>query len=278
MPQAIRGGHDTHWRVMGQGAEPAVMIHCSLAHSGAWSGVAERLDDLLAMRAFDMVGHGLSADWDGTGDYAEAVANVGRDFLTDSNRPQHLIAHSFGAVTALRLACEMPERIATLTLVEPVLFTVARVDAPDATPEGVSNTSTFREALDKGDLVTAAREFHAKWGDGRAWDEMSERQRDGLARRMPMIAAVQLTNNGDPGDIVSSGAIERLPMPTLLVEGGDSPPHIAIINGGLARRIRDSRRLVVEGAGHMAPITHPDPVAEAIRTLVTEARVPASSG
>jgi lipase len=44
--------------------------------------------------------------------------------------PVHLIGHSFGATVALRLAIEAPERVASLTLIEPVLFAAAP-DGPE---------------------------------------------------------------------------------------------------------------------------------------------------
>jgi pimeloyl-ACP methyl ester carboxylesterase len=75
------------------------------------------------MTAFDLPGHGQSADWDGHGDYGRRTAEVAATFYTE---PLHLIGHSFGAVTALRLALAAPEGVRSLTLIEPVLFAAAR--------------------------------------------------------------------------------------------------------------------------------------------------------
>lgn len=38
-----RAGHPTFWQVFGTGDRPALAIHCSLASSNAWAGVADRL-------------------------------------------------------------------------------------------------------------------------------------------------------------------------------------------------------------------------------------------
>jgi len=46
-------------RSTGTGA-PALLSHCSLAHSGAWGGVMAGLNDRLRMTAFDLPGHGES--------------------------------------------------------------------------------------------------------------------------------------------------------------------------------------------------------------------------
>jgi pimeloyl-ACP methyl ester carboxylesterase len=54
----------------------------------------------------------------------------------------------------------------------------------------------------------------------------------------------------------------------LLVEGERSPPVVAAIQARLAERLPRAERIVVAGAGHMAPLTHPRPVAEAIHTHI----------
>ncbi|MEW9919656.1 alpha/beta fold hydrolase [Marimonas sp. MJW-29] len=45
-------------------------------------------------------------------------------------------------------------------------------------------------------------------------------------------------------------------------------PAIIATNDGLAARMPDAVQSVIEGAGHMAPITHPKPVAEVVRELL----------
>jgi len=55
-------------------------------------------------------------------------------------------------------------------------------------------------------------------------------------------------------------------MPTLLLQGGRSPLPGRRICGQLARVLPESRLEVLEGAGHMLPLTH----AERVNTLVAE--------
>lgn len=262
MPDGLFGGVETHWREMGQGPRPVLAIHCALAHGGAFEGLAAEIGDLATIRAFDLPGHGGSADWDGVTPYQDAACAMARDLMQDG--PVHLLGHSFGATVALRLAVEAPERVASLTLIETVFFSIVRADAPE-TIEGDGNSRPFLKALEKGDLETAARVFHGEWGDGRTWDQMSDRQRAGLTRRMPLIGAVQSSNNGDPGGMLGERKLERLPVPTLLIEGAESPAHMAVIHSGLERRIPDTVRAVIPGASHMAPITHPTEVGAVVR-------------
>ena len=123
MPKDLRAGQEIYWQVLGEGPRRAVAIHCSLAHSGAWKGVAEELRGTLAITAFDLPGHGQSADWDGRGDFVTLTAQIAASFM---DGPVDLIGHSVGGVAALQLAFAVPEMVRTLTLIEPVLFAAAR--------------------------------------------------------------------------------------------------------------------------------------------------------
>ena len=68
-------GHPTHVMRMGAGVRRALFIHCTLAHSGAWTGVSAALLDKLSMTAFDRPGHGRSAPWTG-GDDGKALHDM----------------------------------------------------------------------------------------------------------------------------------------------------------------------------------------------------------
>jgi pimeloyl-ACP methyl ester carboxylesterase len=117
------------WQDLSQGPRPALAIHCALAHSAEWAGVAERLSGL-RFRAFDLPGHGLSADWPGGGDYLAASLGSALNFMDE---PVDLIGHSLGGVVALAAAEARPEAVRSLTLIEPVLFGARRNGASRGT-------------------------------------------------------------------------------------------------------------------------------------------------
>lgn len=268
MPQAICGGFPTEWRDMGQGPRRAVLLHCSLAHSGAWTGVADRLGRTLSMRAFDLPGHGRSGAWPpGTrGDLHDTATAQARAIAQDFGQggPVDLIGHSFGATVALRVAVESPELVRSLSLFEPVYFAVARADRPEVYAEDRVQHEEFTAAFAAGDMEGAARAFMAIWGDGRPWEALPESQRRALAGQIHLIDYGYPTIYEDRPGLVASGALSRLRLPVLLLEGSASPGSIAAINDGLAARIEGAERAVVAGAGHMGPITHPEQVAREI--------------
>jgi len=273
MPEDMAGGLRCWWSETGQGPERALMIHCSLAHSGVWAGLAERLGDLLTMRAFDLPGHGKSGDWDGVSHYQTVARDMALD-LMDADAPMHLIGHSFGGTVALRIAVEQPQRVKSLVLIEPVCFGAAFLDDPDARDRVAAQRPEYTAALAAGEFETAARWFVEDWGVGRKWDELRPGQRAEMVRKMPMISGIRDVNYGDAGGILRPGALDGIAAPVLLIEGAGSPAIIDKTNAALARRIPACDRSVIPGASHMAPITHPAETAAEIRAFLTR-RAPA---
>ncbi|MDX5413182.1 MAG: alpha/beta hydrolase [Rhodobacterales bacterium] len=271
MPQDIRGGVPTNWITAGSGPREALLIHCSLGHAGGWARMAAALDDVITGIAYDLPGHGRSADWDGVSDIQGISTAMAVDLITDKARgPVDVIGHSFGGTVALRLAVERPELVRSLTLIEPVLFSIAAADRPDLKVGEDPNMIRYRAALQAGDLEGAAEAFTTVWGDGRGWDQMPDSQRKAMTARIHLIEAGNPGIYGDVAGMLSGRKLERIACPLLLIRGGDSPEAIAAINDGLARRIPQARQLVLPGAGHMAPMTHPAEVAKAVRDFLQD--------
>lgn len=266
----MKAGAETHWTNFGSGPRPALLIHCSLAHGGSWAGVARRLSDRLRMVAFDLPGHGRSADWDGESELQRLSAEIAAELATELGEggPVDVIGHSFGATVALRLALERPEMVRSLTLIEPVFFALALADQPALEAGFEGDTRAITDGLASGDHPAAARAFTALWGDGTDWETIPEPQQRRLADQMHLIAGSGPALYGDVGGMLRAGRIEALRHPVLLLEGSASPAIIPAILDGLAARLPQAERVVVEGAGHLLPITHPEPVAEAIAALL----------
>ena len=264
MPETVVSGHPVGWRVYGSGPRAAVMLHCSLAHSGAWGALAERLGDALTMTAFDQPGHGRSGDWDGKVDLHRLTTDIAVHFAAQSSGPVDLFGHSFGGTVALRLAIERPDLVRSLTLVEPVLFAAARTSAPGAFAQYEAAKAPFVRALAQGDKPRATAFFHDEWGAG-TLDAMAEPQRRYITDRIGMIMGQDHALTGDSAGLLQPGRLASIKVPVLLVEGAASPPVIDAIMAELARHLPQARRLAVPGAGHMVPITHPDTVAAAVR-------------
>lgn len=243
-------------QVWGTGAQDALLLHCSLASSDAWRGMAGHLVDVLTMTGIDFQSHGKSADWDGTGDYHAVCTKDADNLLT---RPMHLIGHSFGATVALRLALEHPEMVRSLTLIEPVFFAVA--NGSGAYAEHMAAFQPFVDAMQRGDREDAARMFTDEWGTGAEWAALPAAMRAYMTERIGLIPTTAPTLYEDNAGMAVEGRLETVACPVLLLEGVRSPDIVAAINAALAVRLPDVQRLRVEGASHMLPITHSAEVA-----------------
>ena len=79
----------------------------------------------------------------------------------------------------------------------------------------------------------------------------------------PQCAAPALED--DATGLLDGDRLGRVDAPILLIRGELSHTIIAAIFDELARQLPDTRSETIAGAGHMAPITHPDEVALLVR-------------
>lgn len=247
------------------GARPVLALHCSLAHAGAWSGVVDHMSGV-TVTALDQPGHGRAADWDGVTDLhglttrqsvemAEALAG---------GAPIDVLGHSFGATVALRMALERPDLVRSLVLIEPPLFAAARASgSPAFAPFEVQHLAVG-QALADGHRQDAAEMFHGLWGNGAVFASLPARQQHYMMDRIHFIAAQNPFLLHDTAGLLRYMGLESLGVPVLLVEGAASPVIITAVQDELERRLPQVTRLVVPGAGHMVPITHPAEVASAV--------------
>lgn len=263
MPAQTVAGFPVYWQEMGSGTQPGLLIHCSLAQSGVWGRMMGHLDGLITAKAFDLPGHGRSGDWVEKADFQTISCAIAAALLSG---PAHIIGHSFGATIALRLAVEKPELLESLTLIEPVYF--AATKGTPAFTQYLADFAPFVAAIKSGELSRAAAAFTAIWGTGVSWQDMSENQKSDVTGRIHMIAAGNSAIFEDAAGVLSDGRLEKLNMPVLLLQGNESPPVISAILDVLDQRIPNTKRAVIAGAAHMAPVTHAKAVAEQISAFL----------
>lgn len=269
MPQADLAGWHTAWREAGDGPLRALLVHCSLAHSGAWSGVMSELGDAAQMWAMDLPGHGRSAGLDDSADFQVQAAAMAGGLIDRIGPPVHMVGHSFGATVAFRLALERPGAVASLVLIEPPSFGLLNDAGSDAMARWEPNEEPFRQALEDHDYAGAARAFTAVWGAGAPWEALSDEQRAYFIDRIRIIHDSRPALF-DGSERIRLKQLAGVTQPVLLIEGSESPWIIAEMQETLARTFPNARRVRIKGAGHMAPITHAADVAAAIRTFWAE--------
>lgn len=260
-------------RSFGQGPRPLLAVHCSLAHSGAWRGLAAAMEQEVTLTAFDMLSHGRSPDWDGQGNYQllNVAAGLAQLEALAQDGPVDLIGHSFGATVALRMAMARPDLLRSLTLIEPVLFAVARSDDPGLLAAIEAESQPIDDAYAAGDLELTTRLFNRMWGPGYPkWPDLPEPSRAAMMRAMPVIPASYATLYEDENNTLAPGALERVTRPVQLIHGSTSPAVMAVIARGLRRRLPQAKLAAMSDAGHMLPVTHPEQTATLLRKFWQE--------
>ena len=248
------------------GDRPVLALHCSLAHAGAWSGLAAALQGV-TITASDAPGHGRAADWV-PGSDLHGLATAQSIALAESlgqGAPIDLIGHSCGGTVALRIAVERPDLVRSLTLVEPVIFAAAKAVDPEVFARFQDNHRRFAGFVGAGKREAATAMFHAQWGTVESLSDLPERTRHYMIDRIHLIVAQNPALLEDATGILRPGGLEAIRVPVLLVEGAQSPAIIDTLHRALALRLPQASRLVVPGAGHMVAISHVAQIAPAVQ-------------
>lgn len=245
-------------------------LHCTLGFGGAWNGMVKVLGDRVHFVAPDLPSHGKSPDWDGQSDFPATVYDTTLALMDDA--PMDVIGHSFGAVTALRLAARAPEKVRSITLIEPVFFAIAKADAPETLADHDRVAMPFTQAAAAGNMEEAARAFNRMWStEKNVWNTLPERSRAAMTRGIHVVPSTYALLYEDTDGILAPGVLGGLDMPVQLVRGELAHGAIAATLEGLRDRIPGAVLDVIPEAGHMAPITHPQAVAAVFERVLARA-------
>ena len=155
-------------------------------------------------------------------------------FLTPGT---HLVGHSYGGVVALLAAARRPERLRSLTVIEPPAFAVARAD-PDVGRFVAESIRLWRDG--PRDPEQFLRTFLAAVG--------SALPRGELTPAMLQGARTLMVERGPWEAEIPFAALADTPFPKLVVSGAHSRAFDAVCDL-LAARL-DAERAVLPGAGH----------------------------
>jgi pimeloyl-ACP methyl ester carboxylesterase len=251
------------------GTGPGVVCtHANASNSGQWRGLMDLLAPKFHVFAPDSYGSGKSPDWpsDRGISLRDEVALI-EPVLARAGSPLVLVGHSYGGAIALVAAMMNPGRVRAMALYEPTLFSLIEADKPSPNDaDGILNAvSRASAALDAGDKDAAARHFIDYWMGEGAWQQTPE------ARKSPIVASVAnvrrwahaLMSEPTPLD-----AFRSLDIPVLYMTGKRSTASAHGVARLLTRALPRVEVVEFEKLGHMGPVTHPDPVNEAIRKFL----------
>lgn len=257
------GPMQAHVREAGAG-DAVVCIHSNASTSAQWRALMERLSPTRRVLAPDSLGAGKSPPW--PGDRAVTL----RDELTllepvfeRAGSATSLVGHSYGGAVALMAALASPGRFRALAVYEPTLFSLLEEVSPgQLAAQGIrAAVDAAGAAVDAGDLAAAGACFIDYWMGPGAWAAMPAPRRATLAAPMVNVRGWCHALFHEPTPLRAFGALE---IPVLCMVGTESPPSARGVMQLLASVLPNVTVVEFDGLGHMAPVTHPAPVNEAI--------------
>jgi len=248
---------------VGTDRETVVLLHGSASNSALWRHTKSALQARYRCIAPDLIGYGSPAAWPQQAAFGlDAELRAIEPSLRCCADTLHLVGHSYGGVLALHLALADPERVQSLTLIEPVFFAALKyVGDWSAYFEFCRVRDEFVTALARGDREAAMRRFVDFWMGNDAWVGLSADTRASMRKAADKIVLDwQASFAADPGIARLSALAAR----TLLVRGSDSPRPMRSLVDALHAIMPGSGRTVVEGASHLLPRTHASVLTSAI--------------
>ena len=259
------------------GAGPSVVcLHSSASSSGQWRALMDRLAGRFRVIAVDLYGSGKTVAWpqDQPMLLDDEIALLRSVFRAAGDR-FHLIGHSYGGAIALKAALTHQDRLTSLVLYEPVLFSVLMANASqsDAAREIVAVRDDTIRLVDEGDLNASAERFVDYWtGDG-AWAAIPEPRRPAIAEA---IRAVKPEWHAVFHESTPLAAFAEINVPTLLLTGTSSKASALAVARLLTKVLPRVRVQEIEGVGHMAPVTHPERINPLIERFLEVTQRPLS--
>lgn len=266
-PAGPRGGHaanDTSGRRLacreaGSG-HPVLLLHSTASTGGQWKSLTGRLAPLFRVVAPDLPGYGRSKDAnDGAGGLLADAAPV-IALIEEIGAPVHLVGHSYGGAVALKIATSRPELVRSLCVIEPVAFHLLHDAAAGDRAllgEVAAVEAAIRGAIEMRDPERGMARFIDFWNGEGSWARLEPEMRSHLCGQIDRVVANFAAIANESPSLAPSRAIG---CPTLAIRAERSPAPVRRIAELLAGGIPGALLAEIPGAGHMAPITHPQRV------------------
>lgn len=257
------GGLRAAYRTWGQG-RLVVLLHSGGGSGAQWEKLAAMLPADLGLIAPDLLGCGVTPSWPIAGALthdlqAELVAQV---IAAHTDQPVDVVGHSYGGATAIRLAVNRPATVRSLVLIEPILNNLLREAGDPLFEESERVGRAFVAEIEHGRPEAAWELFiDARNGTG-TWARMSAARRQQFVAQAGQGRDAMMSNQNNR---TTSAECQCLRVPTTIVCGAATTPADRRVTELLREAIAGARYVLLEGAAHMSPLTHPVDVARVVR-------------
>ncbi|HZW03380.1 MAG TPA: alpha/beta hydrolase [Anaerolineaceae bacterium] len=237
---------------------PLLLVHGTTADHTRWAAVSPAFEATFTVYAMDRRGRGESGD---APDYAirrEAEDVAG---LVDSiGGPVDVLAHSYGAVCALE-AARLTDHMHRLILYEPPIPTGLPM-YPPGLPD------RLQALIDRSQWEAALELFFTEVVRIPAEELATFRQLPVWQRRIQLAPTISRELVIDRSYHFDAEAFAHLQIPTLLLQGSDSPDLFRRAIAQLHAALPDSQVVLLPGQQHVAMDTSPELFVQAVLTFL----------
>jgi pimeloyl-ACP methyl ester carboxylesterase len=244
---------------------PVVFLHSGVGSPGEWKQVFSLWPEGYRLLAIDAYRDGTGPGATGRrtlDDYADQVYAAAEHTGTSVC----LVGFSWGGATALRVAAAAPQLVRSLALIEPEAYALLRTQDTDAYAQICGLRDRWRAHVHAGRWYEAFEEFIDFYngpGSFARWP---------LPRRHPFLAVQQtrgdLWNVLFDDDLLTLDALAGMALPVHVIEGSQTSPVDRAICEIVRRHMPHAQHTLIDGAGHMMPLTHPEPLTRALLTAI----------
>ncbi|MEM9135566.1 MAG: alpha/beta hydrolase [Actinomycetota bacterium] len=242
-----------------------LFVHGSWDDHHTWDATADALTGGHHLVSYDRRGHSASTDVEGQGTMSDDVADAAALIEAVAGGPVDVVGHSYGACIAIGLAIAHPSLVSSLFLHEPPLFGLLADDEVDRSlaDEARRSMAEVVGLIGAGAIEAATRLFFEEvaFGAG-SWLGLFDRS----ARSVAMANVdTWLDQSRDPQRL----GLDVRPLVDLdgritLSQGSTTLPTFAAVCVRVAELVPSASRVMIDGAGHGAPTSHPTELAAAI--------------
>ena len=256
------------YRLWGSGKEAIVLLHSGGSSSAQWEKIADALPAEFSIIAPDLIGFGDTDPWPVTDALthdlqsdltAAIIGTAGYNWV-------HVVGHSYGGGTAIRLAVRHPELVRSLVLIEPIITSLLRESNDPLYEKAMQIGRTFVQSVKDGAPERGWEVFIDSRNGNGTWARMSERSKGRFLSQSQQTREGFISNWNNKTTLSECRAIK---FPTTIVCSEFAIPEDRRLTEILRGAISGSRYVTIAEAGHMAPLTHPGAVAENIKRHLT---------